>query len=104
VPLSASKIIVLQKLHIGGVFDKSAHRPSAPPTRECLGAQTVAAHPGRRIGAGPPGWGTSETEAFSRYQMMFDFSQKALRRRHFLHGSQNFTSTPAQTFSPSIAP
>src|SRR5262249_6359429 len=57
VPLSASKIIVLQKLHIGGVFDKSAHRPSAPPTRECLGAQTVAAHPGRRIGAGPTGWG-----------------------------------------------
>jgi len=46
-------------LHIGGVFDKSARRPSAPPARKCLGAQTVAAHPRRRIGAGPPGWGTS---------------------------------------------
>jgi hypothetical protein len=48
--------------------------------------------------------GTSETEAFSRYERVLDFSQKALRRRHFLHGSQNFTSTPAQTFSPSTAP
>jgi hypothetical protein len=48
--------------------------------------------------------GTSETEAFSRYQRVLDFSQKALWRRHFLHGSQNFADAPMQVLSAANRP
>ena len=47
---------------------------------------------------------TSGTEAFSRYQRELDFSQKALWRRHFLHGSQNFADAPMQVLSAANRP
>jgi len=46
-------------LHITGVLDKSAPRFGAI----CM--RVVGAHPGERIGAGPPGWGTSGRTAGS---------------------------------------
>jgi hypothetical protein len=44
---------------------------------------------------------TSGPKPFSRCQRVLDFSQKALRHRHFLHCSQNSAGASTETFSQS---
>jgi hypothetical protein len=47
---------------------------------------------------------TSGPEPFSRCWRLLDFPKKALRRKHFLHGSRNSLRASVQVFSRTIAP